>query len=282
MGGLDVFRTQFEDGEYAEPENLGSPINSNRDDFGLSLVPGSDTQAVYSSDRVGGKGLDDIYFADLYVKKDLVIKGEVLDKETGEKLEDAVVTLHDNQDQVVNTYISEENGAFRFKVNFDQLVHLEAKKTSYLSGSSGDILIPTAAQIQDSVIIHNIYLDKIAVGKTYSLENIYYDFDKWNIREDAKPELDRLIKILEENPTIEIELYSHTDSRGTNAYNLKLSDKRAQAVITYLKESGINENRLKGVGFGEEKLLNSCDNSAECTEEQHQENRRTEFKIIEY
>jgi len=282
LGGLDVFRSRIEAGEYTTPENLGSPINSNRDDFGLSLLPGSDSKAVFSSDRKGGKGLDDIYFADLFVQQDLVIKGEVIDKESGEKLKDAVVTLHNNQNQLVNTYVSEENGTFRFKVKFDQQIHLEGKKTGYLTGNSGAIRIPAAGQIQDSVIIQNIYLEKIAVGKTYRLENIYYDFDKWDIREDAKPELNRLIKILQDNPTIKIELHSHTDSRGTNAYNIKLSDRRAKAVITYLTESGIDAGRLQGIGFGEEQLLNSCGNNASCTNEQHQENRRTEFKITEY
>lgn len=282
LGGLDVFRVKLENGKYTEPENLGSPINSNRDDFGLALLPGSDTQAVYSSDRMGGKGLDDIYFADLFVQKDLVIKGVVIDKETGEKLEDAVVTLFNNDKQVMNTYVSEAGGSFRFKLEFDQMVHLEGKKTGYLTGSSGDILVPTAAQIRDSVIVRDIYLDKIAVGKTYTLENIYYDFDKWDIREDAKPELDRLVKILKDNPTIKIELHSHTDSRGTNAYNLKLSDKRAKAAIAYLIEYGIDQSRLQPIGYGEEMLINSCTDNVACTEEQHQENRRTEFKITEY
>lgn len=282
LGGLDVFRAQMDNGEFTSPENLGSPINSNRDDFGLSLLPGSDVEAVYSSDRQGGRGLDDIYYADLFVQKDMVIKGEVIDKDTGEKLEDAVVTLHDGQSQIVNTYISEENGAFRFKVKFDQSVHLEAKKTEYLSGNSGDILVPPVTEIQDSVIVRNIYLDKIAVGKTYTLENIYYDFDKWDIREDAKPELNRLVKILQDNPTIKIELHSHTDSRGTNAYNLKLSDKRAKAAIEYLIENGIDQSRLQPIGYGEEMLLNSCIDGVSCTSEQHQENRRTEFKIISY
>lgn len=282
LGGLDVFRVYLENGEYTEPENLGSPINSNRDDFGLSLLPGSDTEAVYSSDRKGGKGLDDIYFADLFVQRDLAIKGDVIDKETGEKLEDAVVTLHNSENQLVNTYVSEDDGSFRFKVKFDQIVHLEGKKTEYLTGNSGDILIPTAAQAKDSVIIRNIYLDKIAVGKTYTLKNIYYDFDKWDIREDAKPELNNLIKILKDNPTIKIELYSHTDSRGTNAYNLKLSDKRARAVVSYLIDAGIDRGRLEAIGYGEEQLLNSCSDNVSCTEEQHQENRRTEFKITEY
>lgn len=282
LGGLDVFRASFENGEYTVPENLGSPINSNRDDFGLSLLPGSTSEAVFSSDRKGGKGLDDIYFAELFVQKELVVKGDVIDKDTGLKLADAVVTLHNDQGHLMNTYVSEDDGSYRFKIDFDQEINLEATKTGYLTGRVGDILIPTAAQIQDSVIIRNIYLEQITVGKTYTLENIYYDFDKWDIREDAKPELDNLIQILKDNPTIKIELYSHTDSRGTNQYNLKLSDKRAKAVIAYLAESGINENRLKGIGYGEEKLLNGCGNTERCTEEQHQVNRRTEFKIVEY
>jgi len=282
LGGLDVFRTSVKNDEFATPENLGSPINSNRDDFGLSLLPESDTEAVFSSDRKGGKGLDDIYYADLFVQKDLVIKGSVIDKETGFKLKDAVVTLYNDQNQLENTYVSEEDGSYRFKVNFDQLVQVGAKKTGYLSGTTGDIIVPTAAQLKDSVLIRDINLDQITVGKTYTLENIYYDFDKWNIREDAKPELDNLIKVLKDNPTIKIELYSYTDSRGTNAYNFKLSDKRAKAVISYLVESGIDQSRLEGIGYGEEKLLNACGNNVTCTDEQHQENRRTEFTITEY
>ena len=282
LGGLDIFKTMFENGKYREPENLGSPVNSNRDDFGLSMLPGSDTEAVYSSDRKGGKGLDDLYFADLFVKKDLVIKGRVFDEETHEVVEDAVVSLFNAQSQNVNTYVSDENGAYRFKINFDQVISLEANKTGYLVENTGKIIIPSAAVFEDSVIVRDIFLSKISVGKTYKLENIYYDFDKWNIRDDAKPELDNLIKILRDNPTIKIELYSHTDSRGSNSYNLKLSDKRAKAVIDYLVDAGISDSRLIGIGKGEEELTNSCANGVSCTEEQHQENRRTEFKITEY
>lgn len=282
LGGLDIFKASFVNGEYTKPENLGSPINSNRDDFGLSLVLGNENKAVFSSDRTGGKGLDDLYYADLIVQKDLIIKGRVIDKESGMNLGDAVVSLFNEEDHLENTYVSEEDGSFRFKVNFDQKVHLEGKKTGYLTGSTRDVIIQEPAEIQDSVLIRNVYLEQIQVGKTYTLENIYYDFDKWDIREDAKPELNNLIKILKENPTMKIELYSHTDSRGTNAYNLKLSDNRAKAAISYLIESGIDSSRLKAIGYGEEKLLNACSDKVECTDEQHQENRRTEFKIIEY
>lgn len=282
LGGLDIFKAKISNTSYEKPENLGSPVNSNRDDFGLSMVPGSDSKAVFSSDRKGGKGLDDIYYADLIVKKDLILKGKVLDKETSAELEDAIVSLYNQQNELINTYVTEADGSFRIKVNFDQTVYLEGKKTSYLSGKTDDINIPASDNFSDSSIVRNIYLDKITVGKTYRLDNIYYDFDKWEIREDAKGELSDLIRILKENPTMKIELYSHTDSRGSDPYNLKLSDKRAKSAIAYLVESGIDINRLEGIGFGEEKLLNECANGKECTEEQHQENRRTEFKIIAY
>tara|TARA_R110002012_G_scaffold286251_1_gene477678 strand:+ start:2544 stop:4508 length:1965 start_codon:yes stop_codon:yes gene_type:complete len=282
LGGLDIFKAKISNTSYETPENLGSPVNSNRDDFGLSMVPGSDSKAVFSSDRKGGKGLDDIYYADLIVKKDLILKGKVLDKETSAELEDAIVSLYNQQNELINTYVTEADGSFRIKVNFDQTVYLEGKKTSYLSGKTDDINIPASDNFSDSSIVRNIYLNKITVGKTYRLDNIYYDFDKWEIREDAKEELGNLIRILKENPTLKIELYSHTDSRGSDPYNLKLSDKRAKSAIAYLVESGIDINRLEGIGFGEEKLLNECANGIECTEEQHQENRRTEFKIIAY
>ncbi|ADY50690.1 OmpA/MotB domain protein [Pseudopedobacter saltans DSM 12145] len=118
--------------------------------------------------------------------------------------------------------------------------------------------------------------------KAIRIENIYYDFDKWNIRPDAAVELDKLVKILKDNPTIWIELGSHTDSRGKDAYNLNLSQKRAESAVGYIVSRGIDKNRIAARGYGETQLLNRCSNGVECTEEEHQLNRRTEFKIVKY
>ena len=122
-------------------------------------------------------------------------------------------------------------------------------------------------------------LDPIFMNKEIVLENIFYDYDQWAIRDDAKPSLDKLSTILKTNPAIRIQLSSYTDCRGTDEYNLELSQKRAQAAIDYLIAGGINTDRLVAQGFGESSLADTCI-CEQCTEEQHQANRRTTFKII--
>ena len=125
----------------------------------------------------------------------------------------------------------------------------------------------------------NLSLDELIIEKPIVIENIYYDYDKWFIREDAKPELDKLVKIMEDNPRIIVELSSHTDSRASGRYNIVLSDKRAHAAVEYILTKGISQDRISAKGYGETKLLNDCKDNVECTEEQHQINRRTEFKV---
>ena len=120
------------------------------------------------------------------------------------------------------------------------------------------------------------------MGITYTLENIHYDFDKHNIRKDAAEILDGLVQTLNENPTLKIELASHTDSRGDDSYNKALSQRRAQSAVDYLVSRGIARNRMIPIGYGETRLLNECANGVECSAEDHQANRRTEFTVLEF
>jgi outer membrane protein OmpA-like peptidoglycan-associated protein len=122
-------------------------------------------------------------------------------------------------------------------------------------------------------------VEPIVIDKPIVLENIYYDFDKWDIRPDAAKELDKLVRILMDNPNIEIEMGSHTDVRGSDQYNLVLSDKRAMAAVKYLISRGIDDSRLTYKGYGEKVLVNQCKNEIHCSEAEHQKNRRTEFKV---
>ena len=124
-----------------------------------------------------------------------------------------------------------------------------------------------------------LILDKIYTDQEINLKNIYYDYDKWNIKDEAKPTLDELTKILQDNPQINIQLSSHTDCRGTDEYNLELSQKRAQSVVEYLIYKGIDSTRLIAAGYGEKQLIDLC-KCENCTEIQHQTNRRTTFKIL--
>lgn len=282
LGGLDVYKSEIQGESFGRPKNLGSPINSNRDDFGFLLINESGEEAFLASDRQGGMGMDDLYWIDLIVEKQLVLKGQVFDRESNELLPHAVITLLSKEGNSLGSFATVEDGAFRFNIEEDQELTLLGRKTGYLDGKSEEFTVSKANTVQDSIIVQNIYLDKIEVGKSFVLDNIYYDFDEWEIREDAKPELDKLVKILKENPTMEIELSSHTDSRGTDSYNLKLSEKRAQSAVNYLIEKGITESRLIAKGLGEMELKNSCSNGVACSDEQHQLNRRTEFKITAY
>jgi len=112
------------------------------------------------------------------------------------------------------------------------------------------------------------------------MENIYYDFDKWDILPESEIELDKLVKVMKDNPSWKVELGSHTDSRGSDAYNEKLSQKRSESAVNYIVSQGISRNRITAKGYGETQLVNECDDGVQCTEEQHRKNRRTEFKIL--
>lgn len=124
----------------------------------------------------------------------------------------------------------------------------------------------------------DLLLDVLTISKTFKIDNIYYNFDKYNIRDDAKPELDKLVRIMSENP-VNVELGSHTDSRGSSAYNDKLSQKRAESVVKYITNNGIEKSRITAKGYGEQQLVNKCADGVPCTVAEHQANRRTEFKV---
>ena len=138
-----------------------------------------------------------------------------------------------------------------------------------------------AQENQLGAFLGSIEMEPVAVGMTFEIENIYYDYDKSNIRPDAAIELDKLVTMLRDNPGITIELGSHTDSRGSDAYNLALSDRRAASAVAYLvKQGGISTDKLKSKGYGETKLVNECSNGVKCSEAAHQDNRRTELTIL--
>ena len=134
-------------------------------------------------------------------------------------------------------------------------------------------------QSENMFVKLKLEMEQIIVNKPIVLENIYYDLDKYNIRTDAAEGLDKLVGIMRDNPDISIELGSHTDSRADDKYNMTLSQKRAESVVDYLVKHGILAERLVAKGYGETQLVNGCSNGVECSEEQHQANRRTEFKV---
>jgi len=275
MGGLDIYVSILRSGQISQPINLGYPLNSPQDDF--SFVLDTDGSGYFASNRNNGMGKDDIYH---FIKQKAAaykLVGTVFAKGTHLPLANAIVTLKGQENGQLQ-FQTDSTGKFKFNLDRETAYQLLGEKTGFrndLAKISTKGLPIVAANLNK-----DIYLEEIVINKGIRIENIYYDFDDAEIRPDAAKELDKLVKIMKDNPTIWIEIGAHTDSRGNDKYNLKLSQKRAEAVVQYLVSNGIEKNRLTAVGYGETMLLNKCVNEVNCTEEQHQLNRRTEFKIV--
>ncbi|MFD1551178.1 OmpA family protein [Putridiphycobacter roseus] len=378
LGGLDVFVVQLkEDGALGKMYNLGSPVNSNRDDFSFILNKNMKS-GYFASNRLDGKGDDDLYYFDLLkpITFGKEIKGTVKSK-TGELLANTTVKLLDEEGNTIDSVVTDESGAYSFNVDADKKFALSGQKEKYFeaenvvdtdteeavivadialekdpglslyalvtdkkentpladvdmkivdnitgeeilfkTGETGDYKKPLADKKIDERGSYNITLekegyltktvtynvlfekpgiynvhesldlamDKLEVGgdisKLIEINPIYFDFNKFNIREDAALELDKIVTVMNQYPGMEIELGSHTDSRGSASYNMRLSDKRAKASAKYIKKHITNPDRITGKGYGETKLINQCSDGVKCSDEEHQENRRTEFIII--
>lgn len=271
MGGLDVFKSTVEGNGFSKPVNQGYPVNSPQDDFAFNMYTA--TAGYLSSNRLGGLGSDDIYSIARQIIKAIKLEGRVLNKKTGLPLADALVTLTTKNGQA-RKIVTDASGYYTFNIDRAIPYELIAAKTDFMRADTS-----FATQVS---LVKDLYLTPIELNKAIRLDNIYYDFDKANIRPDAAIELDKLVKILKDNPTIWIELGSHTDSRGNDQYNMWLSQSRANSAVQYIIDRGISKNRITAKGYGETQLLNRCANGVKCSEAEHQLNRRTEFKIVKY
>lgn len=289
FGKLDLFVAESKDGSV-EIINLGKNINSVADDFGIFFTQ-YPKEGFITSNREGGVGDDDIYFfQDLTPKPKIV--NVLLNVTTKERSTDGAeeilpqtrVALFDNDNKTIGGDFTNAKGQVRFKLEVDENFSLIASKNGYFTQSinySTEGKTPKPEElIQDITNVTldtTIVLEQLVLEKAIVLENIYYDLDKAEIRPDAAVELDKLVKILEDNPTIKIELSSHTDSRSSDAYNQDLSQRRAESAVEYLVSQGIERERMVAKGYGETQLI--IENAT--TEEDHQINRRTEFKVTE-
>lgn len=290
FGKLDLFVTEKDDSGKLNIKNLGQNFNSPNDDFGISFSDYPKAGFI-SSNREGGSGDDDIYFFEDKTPKPKIVN-ILLNVTTKERvagqpnkiLERARVVLYDSNKKQAGGDMSNSNGRVRFTLEPNADFTIIASKNGYFAKSipftTVDKTPDIATLIQEVTNITldtTIILDQLVLDKSIVLENIYYDLNKDDIRPDAALELEKLITILKDNPTIRIELSSHTDSRSSDAYNLDLSQRRAQSAVDYMVSKGIEADRLVARGYGELQLINL---NAE-TEEEHQVNRRTEFKVIE-
>lgn len=278
-GALDIFKTRNQNGTWLLPENMSAPINGSFDDFGIAFAPG-EKNSFFSTNRPGGAGNDDIYsFRKIEQPVSLAsIIGFVKDKTTLKPIAGATVFLYNTKTGIVKVLKTDAGGMYKTSIINPEDFIVKAMMGNYIA----DCTPHTAIEQKTSTNIsspRDLLLDKLVENKTFSIENIFYNFDKYNIREDAGPELDKLVKIMNEN-AITVELGSHTDCRGSFEYNDKLSQKRAESAVNYIINQGIDKNRITAKGYGERQLTNKCSDGIECSPEEHQANRRTEIKII--
>lgn len=362
LGGLDIYVAKENAGSWTLPQNLGFPINSNKDDFGLIFNP-EKTHGYFVSDRDGGVGRDDIYS---FTKFAVTVEVLVFDKRTGKPLPNATVTSSCFGDRKFNTGANGRvtlelplNKSCNFLGMLDKYIDNTVSTTTrgYAAGSTLLVQIPLDQPLEFNVAVTVIedgnkkgipnarvtiesdcgqpaqtlstdanglvtfalreecsYMVKVT-GDGYftgsgtvttrglqqsqnlalsiplkpymadkplkfAIENIYYDFNKWNIREDASTGLYTLLKLLEENPDLIVEVGSHTDARGSKKYNNRLSSRRAESVVRWLVDHNIPKERLTFKGYGESEPVNNCKDNVKCPEEDHQRNRRTEFRVV--
>ncbi|HPI30744.1 MAG TPA: OmpA family protein [Bacteroidales bacterium] len=279
MGGLDLFRSKGSKNSWSEPENLKSPMNSPRDDFSIFYTE-TGKSGYFSSNREGGKGSDDIYSFVASPPINLilaVVTKEKFDDNTTAILDGVDVNIKNTGDNNPLPFVSGNPGIFYATANCNGEYEVKGSRDGYFA-SVQTVKMPYCITKQDTVEVE-LLLSKIKINVPIVLENIYYDFDKWFIRPDAEIELNKLLKILVDNPDIKIELGSHTDCRGSDRYNEVLSQKRAESAVNYIIGKGIDKERITAKGYGEKVLINNCSDGVECTEEDHQFNRRTEFKV---
>lgn len=296
LGGLDIFVAEKKGDTWANPTNLGAPVNTSSDDFNM-IVSENGLFGYFASNRAGGAGGDDLYYCDIEPIGDIelivTVYASLPNEDKKEILPNSKVVLTNLYTNEKETAMTDASGKVSFIVDREQQYVLEgshapiSERRQYLSTTKKT---STVGVIPPAIIEEELVLLLTEKDVPIELENIYYDLDKWFIREDAKPDLDFLVKTMNDNPTMTIELASHTDCRASKEYNLELSAKRAESAAIYIIKSGISGKRILAAGYGESKPVNDCaceggvgkGRTDDCTDDMHQDNRRTEFTILSY
>jgi len=334
LGGLDIFSATWKNNKFSNIKNMEYPINSGADDFGLIMLDkkqfaNSDTLSAgyFSSNRKGGMGDDDMYFFAKTTKKlrppVFVLKGTVLEKVYLDSLDvnstvldtipldKSIATLsYPNEQTLLGKWNIGDEGIFSIQVDSLKEYKITGMKEGYFNNTTYVSTKTVKGKPGDTVFVYaSVVLDKIpiAIGEKageIKLKNIYYDYNDSSLRAESFPELDKLVKLLNENPGLNIQLNSHTDARGNDKYNQKLSRGRANSVVKYLIEKGIAAERLTFKGFGEsspstlttdeilpdgkvvpkgsvltEAFINTYKSNKDNFEYLHQLNRRTTFQV---
>ncbi len=293
-GMLDIFVVNRANGKN-KVENLGQPVNSTGDDFGIFLFQVN--KGFFTSNRDGGKGDDDIY---TFVNEDpnlkvvnYFLRGITYTPKKGDStreiLPNTKVTILDVKGDVMQDFVTGNDGKFLFRVYENERYTLMGENDGYLVKRQPYTTVGKSVPLESlKELVTNITLDTILVldklekNKIFVLNNIYFELDKSDIRPDAAAELDKLVELLNDNPEIKIEMSSHTDSIASNSYNIQLSQRRAESTVAYLVRKGIAPERMVAKGYGEERpIARNTNPDGSDNPEGRQRNRRTEFKILE-
>lgn len=280
FGGADIYKSYLVNGEYVEAENLGKPYNSSKDDFSF-IIKNEERSGYFSSNREGLTGYDYIY--EFYIPESPdTINGIALNKITSKPIKDIEVKLHkvdsNGVPQLIEEYLTDQSG----KVQLILEKHVEFLVTFYHPGFDAQTFEIPAENREDVIAKFGqlLFLPIPKKDDIIKIDNIYFDYNKSTIKEESYPVLDAIVEYLNVKSSISVELSAHTDSRGSDSYNMNLSKKRAKSVVDHLVSKGIAKARLTPKGYGETKLVNKCGNKVKCTEEEHQENRRVELKVL--
>lgn len=271
MGGLDVFYAKAQGNSFGEVVNLGPGVNSSADDFAYSYNPET-KEGFVSSDRSGGLGSDDIYRVKLIEICETMFAVTVKDSKTNELLGNAKVILYDSNNNIVATKTTNALGIAEFDADCEAEYIVEGSLDNYEDNAL------TFEATTEEKVSKDLLLDRIIVEDKIVINPIHFDFDKSIVKPEAALELDRVVAVMKKHETMEIKVEAHTDSRGNNAYNQKLSERRAEATVAYIISQGIDASRVSSEGYGSSQPVVDC--KANCTEEDHATNRRSDFVII--
>lgn len=264
---FDILYANKQGNIFGAPHILNA-LNTDKDDFGL-IIHSKGNVGYFVSRKDGGLGDDDIYKVTFKGEHNLELV--VMDKKTRIAVQNPKVKFSDNilgaLAGILISRILPENSSIT--------------ATSEVEGYQNSSKTISTVGKPYGTLRDTIWIEKVEVGQKFVMENIFYDYDKWDILPESEIELNKLIAIMKDNPSWKVELGSHTDARGTDSYNLILSQKRSDSAVGYIISHGIAKDRIIAKGYGETQLVNHCTNGVECPDEVHRKNRRTEFKILE-
>ena len=280
MGGFDIYEATGGPSRFTDVHNMGYPINTSADELYFIKDPLGKPDAYVVSNRIGSYALknptccNDIWR--IQYEPTLAIMGKVVSKKSGDLVPQTVVKLVDQKGEM-NTYNSED-GNFYFSINRGHSYVVTGDKSGYTSSRASVSTMEIKRSDPSDTVMVTIYLDSIR--NSFSVSNIYYDYDKATLRPESVSSLDSVVHFLMDNPSITVEIYSYTDAKGSDEYNLQLSQRRAQSVLDYLEKNGVVRDRLTAKGFGKKNAAAPNETNGKDNPEGRQLNRRTEFRII--